>query len=569
MINNNLKRFGDTSFRLKDQVNFYFNVIKIIKENRIKNLSELVEKIEELQLVNYKKIDRNRIRFLTKQLRNFDLININENEEIFLTNKFKYIENISKKDIDDFYDLTGLDLIKVLFGVLMLNDTNLSEQFKLFIEYLNSDKDADQNSIILFSICETIEEFSSYKNHSKQQIINTLFSDISENDVIEYINNKNSFKDILNKYGYSMRKPYSEIESIKNLIIHLQSKPNMSLSDIKIFLGENEKLKKIINDINKFFGLELKDLNTNKYKILSYFLKFKKYELIYKDYFDINRRWFLGIGLFCYAENKKLEISPKYLKIYTFLNQFDLNNYSIEFIKNEIIKNFSFDESVSLQYPYDYKTIISVLKKFNETNFNYDSICKTLSIYNVNPATIFEYLVNLSFAIAYDYSPLDFKNRYAKTILDDNLKPRSHAVGGQPDGFIEDFDVNKIVSTVESTILRKKEIFKEKEPIQRHAINLLKNNNYDNDMPNCLFIVRESIDENNILFFSSHENSKYINDLKKEVRVIILDLNMFIKILENNQLTFLLRKVINRLPFSDEYHISNIKDWYEKLVTSI
>lgn len=572
MISKNLKRFGDTSFRIKHQVNFYFNIIEMIESQQICDYDQLKNKIKEEKLVNYKNIPYERINLLIKQMKNFDLLDVDgnkkqKNKKIIKLHNFDYLQKISKIDINAFYEKTGLDLIKILFGYLMINDKKLTTQFNYFIDYLNQDNEINDNAIWLFAICENIEEFFKYKYFNKQQIIDLIFRDVNETDVVDYMEDKIEFKDILHKYDYEMRKPFSEINDIKEFLIYLYKNQNINSNDVKIYLGENKKLKKIINEILNFFKLKIDDLIIKKSNLMSYYLKIKKRNLIFKEYGDINRRWFTGIGLFEYQEGKKLKLSKKYLNVFTYLKQ--QKDLIIDDVKQIVIKEFN-DSGLDAQYPYDFKTITKVLKEFNDKNYNYDKICDELKIFNVSEPTLFEYLINLAFAISYDYSPNDFRNKYSNTILDDNLKPRSHAVGKQPDGFIEDFDVNTIVSTIESTILRNKEIHKEKEPIQRHAIDLLENNKeYDNDKPNCLFIVKNDININNIIYFSSYNNSKYINDMKKEVRIIILDLRMFTKILESNKLTYLLRRVINKLPFSDESYIENIKEWYTKLVTDI
>lgn len=572
MLNKGLNRFGDTAFRIKHQVNFYLNIINWINEDNITSLEDLCKKIKQENFLNYKNIDISRIKFLTKQLKNFNLIEEDKKLNFKTTKLFKKIISIVNNNSHEFSS-KNIDIVKVLFGLLMMNDKSLNEEFKSLIEYLNDEEQQIKNIIALFAICESKKEFDNLKNYSEANLINFIFNEIPETDVIDFIKDKISIKDLLNKNNYEMRKPYKEIDDIKRFINFLENNP--SIQDIKIFLDEKESLKRCINKIKRNTKIDYEDFLDYKYKFLELFLKLKKNELIFKDYFDINSRWFLNIGLFENISNgnsKKFCVSKKYLKIFKLLLDFDIEKLSVETLKEKLFNINGLNEikTKSLKYPYDLPTTINALKELRE-NCNYSLICEKLEIEDVSEPTLFEYLVNLSFSLSYGYSPCDFKNKYSNTLLDDDLKPRLHARGKQSDGLIEDLDIDYIFATIESTILRNKELHREKESIQRHALDLFETSNtkYNNDQPNCLFVIKNEIDENSIIKFSSFQESSYVNDYKKLVRIIILDLNMLITILEKDKLVFLLRRVINKLPFINEEQIFDIREWYTNLITDI
>lgn len=70
--------------------------------------------------------------------------------------------------------------------------------------------------------------------------------------------------------------------------------------------------------------------------------------------------------------------------------------------------------------------------------------------------------------------------------------------------------------------MTEKYLHKEKEPIQRHSFEYFVNNEkiINNDIPTCFFVVNCDLSTNNILLFSSKEQSLYINNLDFNIRTI-------------------------------------------------
>lgn len=574
-----LNRFGDTSFRLKNQVNFYYNIIKMIKEKNIKSYKKLWEKINEERIINYKKDSwkENRINFLIKQLKRFSVLKKGINKDFEKNNIFNQINDFSKKDIDNFFDLTGLDLINIVFGFLMLNDYEYGKNFKIFIDFLCEDNEEifDENKIAFFEVLESKNDFEIFKKikgkNFQINLINYLFKDINIEKIKSYVFDEIDFKELIKETDYTVNKPYRQMKEIKKLVKWINlNKEKLNTKDLEIFLENNKKTQSEINKIKKFFNITLQEIMESDINIINLFLKNKKKELIFGDYLDINKRWFTQINLLEITNGNNLKINKKYLEIYKFLSNFNLEYNLSEIIEKvkEKFKNNSIKDNV---YPYEKSEILKVLKYINKNSYSEQEIFDLLKIYNVTMPTVFEYLVNLTFSISYGYSPHDFRHKYSNTILDDNLKPRRFANGRQPDGYIEDSqESNKLFSTLEATTLKNNVLHFEKESIQRHAIDLYKNKNLINkELPNCLFVSKEPINKNNIVYFSSEKLSTYCNDVNQKIRIIIIDLEMMIELLEKNKLSSLLRTVINRLPFAEEPAFQNIKNWYKELITNI
>jgi len=76
-----------------------------------------------------------------------------------------------------------------------------------------------------------------------------------------------------------------------------------------------------------------------------------------KDYEDINKRWFLGIGLFSKQENKII-LNKKYIELYKELVNYEFND---DFSKLINLINKYFQKEEKLSYPYNINQIKDML----------------------------------------------------------------------------------------------------------------------------------------------------------------------------------------------------------------
>lgn len=602
MRNDKLIRIGDTSFRLENQINFYVNLMNEIYDyycdKNFINLDEIYEILNNKKIINYKNNKNiNRSSLMVKQLLFFKILNKDKNKNFTCSKLFmKYME-ISNNRFKEFHKKTLISFDEVFFLLLiLLNDKKNSKNMKIFIKFLNDKETIDDNSIALFSFCDSIDEMNEFSTYKRDDVLKKLFNPFNKNDLEEIIdlynqNNCDVFfeKKAFKKINSIMKKNKNPsfkkgITGLKNFM-NILSCNHKNLFDI---LQRDQYTKKNINKIIKLF-YNIENINEcdfileNKLNIFNYFILMKKYELIYKDYLDINRRWFLNTKLIKhinslndkknnikkYIVNKKilsllLEIMDKY-KI--------LDNNNLEEIFNFSLNYLATDSEIKIDYPFDKDEVSNILEAYyiKDEKFIYEFL-KKKKIANVGRCVIFEYFVNLSFSLSYNYDPKDFVDKYCSTKLDSNLLPITHAPGKRSDGLIIDVENNhKIFSTIESTILNNQSIHKEKESIQRHSYDYLEKNKYLflNDLPICIFVINEKLLENEIRLFSSDKHSYYIKKLDKKIRIILLNSRILSNLLRKNKLDKLLRSFLNKIPFHEIECGIKLDEWYINLFDEI
>lgn len=592
MKNTNLNRFGDTAFRIKNQVNFYLNLIDNINKLSINNKSKSIDKeIIYKQLIsegilNYsdnKQIDsNNRSSMLFKQLLEFKLLEKN-NGEVLTTKLYKEIINLLDPSASQI-NMNTTHLPTLIFTILMLlSDSTESNAFRIFIRYLYDKYEREKNlkvskqEISLFSVIENIDDFKNFASKSKSYTLDALFSNFP---TIEEINifllnseknnlNKNFNLLLNNKNVPKFFKPTKELDIILKLLKDY-SETNFKENVIDKY-EQNNDFNKIVRCINKKFKLNYKSnkdlIKEEKLNLLYLFYKYKKCDLIYKDYKDINFRWFSNINLIKKVD-KEYIIDEECLKLCKYI----LDNYSklddIQQIVKVVINKFNQLKIIQTSLPYTKNEVCEALSFFTKKEINFVKLREFLKLEEIANSTIYEYLINISIAIIFNYSVEEFLE-YTNTLLDKNLKPIIHAPGKRSDGILYDKSYN-LYSTVEATILKNSELIKEEESINNHVINYFDSKNIDSNY-NILFIHNNQPAENSIFRFMGEENRSY-KDPTKKINILMINTETLLKILENNKKDFL-KIALDKLPLKiekvDHQNLLNLFKKYLSLIDDI
>lgn len=545
-MSKSLNKFGDTSFRVKNQIGFYYQILTYIYENENQSKEQIYDHVVELGIINYTeiKLKKSRPGFLIKQLKFFELIEIKNDNKIsctllgkeFIEQTLKYKKKFEQKNID---------IIAVFFCFIMMKNGPLSNIFYNFLKFLFTNNTNEIIDEILYSFIYIDEQSESF---SVQEIASKNIS----NEEFEKILLNGNMQSALH-----FRKPLSIDKSLPLLI---NSKENYKevLNNNKKLLNQMKLIYKNYKNINK--NIRVSDSDLYNYietrgginLINDACLKIKN-GTIKKDYHDINKRWFFGIKLFIKVDSKII-LNNNYINIYKFILE---NKENMNFEKIiQYIQKIDDKDSYS-QYPYQLSEVINMLKKVK--NDEWISLKKTYELENIANHTIYEYLINLAFSLSYNNDIKEFK-KWSNTLLDDENKPISHAPGRIPDGNI--IEKGGYYGIIESTILTGvEEILKnEKYSTQRHALktfdNIKKEILINQKDPLVIFVLNEKYNESIIYHFISSDKSQYYDNQNIVIKTIVLCCEDIIKLLENNKLNILIKSLYEKIPFkcdSNEY----------------
>ena len=546
-LKDTLNRFGDTSFRIKNQTAFYTQILlKIYNEENISAL-KLFEYIENEGIIKYSKNEKlKRQTLLTKQLKYFGLVDFNLNQELICTDFAKnFLDQISTLNY-----INGYNIFSVFWFYIMLNDINLSNLFKGFIIYLH-----DHNIELLSN--ELIYSFISSPKEIYIDKPNNLHNDYNESELLEILKYNNMHK------VFKFRKIPKYNSVLPELVNSLDDKSKV----VKILNNDDElvsKIKKIMRDYynysKKITQNELMNfLYENKNNIIFDYKKFISDQTIKKDYKDINCRWFNEINLFTYHQNKKMIINKEYLNLYyKIVNQFDSisssENPFSELIK--IIKESN--ELVSeLKYPFNSEQINEILKLC--INNDWLLIKKLYPCFeNIANPTIFEYMINLTFSYYLNFSISKFIDS-TNTILDAQLLPTSHAPGKKPD---YETNYNNLYFIVESTLLKSNEEIMKNEfySTQRHSYKFfedvrLKTNTYINKEPFTILIFNEELNDNLIYNFMNYSKSEYFSDPNIIIKTLIINTKLLLDLVNSNKFPTFLEYIYKNIPLNGKNEI--------------
>lgn len=586
MRNDKLNRLGDTAFRIKNQLNFYITLITYICRDKLIKPVDIYDKLIQDNVIRYNSQSKipptNRINFALKQLKLFNLIDYSDSIEIKgkLETVYSYLSDREKNL--NFWNFTSFDLNKVIFAILLILGKNkINKTFSNFVNFLykrfnNDFNKITKNQIALFSICDDIKDLELHWNSSPYEIITELFPEIKTTELEKIIYTKNDTNFIEDKLfsntnWIKFKKPSNYFRNtIKIIQFYKDNKDEENiLQAIK-----NLKLHNFFNAIRSFFNLENNDVELVKQydlNLINMAYQTLKYQLIYGDYEDINERWFINLGMISIINVNEFEVNLPYLQLY----QFIANNFNEEADIKQIIEKI---DSLKLKnkkqtqvYPFALQQIIDALDLFwqnrHNNNFIQNELNKKLDIFQVPSYLIYEYLVNLAFAISYGYSAQDFRNICANTILDEELKPINQATGKKSDGLIKE-TINSPFSTIESTILNNSMLYKEYEPIQRHSIEYKKHlSNKYNEIPNVFFVYNDDYDLSNLILFSSKRYANYIHELDqdKEIRIISLNTKTFTDLLRKDKCKCLLTTALNSFPVLELKSIAQYEGIFQKI----
>lgn len=597
MKSNNLIRFGDTSFRLRNQIQFYVNLIFFI--DGYDSSGEYIE-ISDIDYkeflsgvgLNYnwdKKIDiHKRIKLMFKQLEKFGLF-LTKDKKIKLNKKFKDFTYCLLNRYRDFINC-GFEIHKVLFSILMLfSKSDESIRFRELIIMLSRNKvyKFEKEKLAFFSLPLSYIKLDDVWCDSPWEVISTF------NDHFTY--------EKLQKFTqlYKSNQKYKINEVLSSIKIPTFKKPSRKLEDLceYIIRGNNsqefidsENVKNMLNKIYKEFNMKTKydsffdmfrheEENLVKYAYISV-----KNSVILKDYLDINIRWFKDIGLLKESSKKNdVKVNKNYLNLlYKLLEKYEYFDEEFDLLKVvDLAYKIILDENLQIfetvKYPFTKHEVLEYLRYFWKGE--YDLVFRKTSLEGIANATIYEYLVNLSFAIQYKLDPNDFKRSMCRTILNDKLLPVTHAPGRQADGYIYNSNFNSIEAfTIESTILRGEKILNEKVPIQRHAndfyIKIKDDLNENLNTPTAVLVHNDPISYDLINSFCNENSSTFFygsKNIDDRIRIIMINTDMLVKLLEEEKLNKFIEHLRAVIPYSNKEFKTKDEgvEWYMNLVNEI
>ena len=551
-LKDTLNRFGDTSFRIKNQTAFYTQILlKIYNEENISPL-KLFEYIQNEGIIKYSKNDKlDRQTFLTKQLRYFGLVNFNLDQKLICTDFAKnFLDQISNLNY-----INGYNVFSVFWFYIMLNDINLSNLFKDFIIYLHDHNIESLSNELIYSFISSPKEIYIDKP-------NNLHNGYNESELLEILKYNSMHKVFkfrkIPKYNSILPELVNSLND-KSKVVQILNNDNKLVSTIKeIMINYYNYPKKItLNELINF-------LYNNKNNIIFDYKKSISDKTIKKDYKDINCRWFNEINLFTYHQNKKMMINKEYLNLYyKIVNLFNLisssENPFSELIKiihesNQLISEF--------KYPFNNEQINEILNL--SINNDWLLIKKLYPCFeNIANPTIFEYMINLTFSYYLNFSISKFIES-TNTILDAQLLPTSHAPGKRPDYATNH---NNLYFIVESTLLKSNEeiIKNELYSTQRHSYKFFedicsKTNNYINKEPFTILIYNEELNNNLIYHFMNKNKSEYFDNTNMMIKTLILNTKLLLDLVNSNKFPTFLEYIYKNIPLNgkndiiDEYY---------------
>ncbi|MDA3057641.1 AlwI family type II restriction endonuclease [Campylobacter sp. VBCF_05 NA6] len=519
----------------------------------------------------------------------YELLSLLKNEAYKKENLFLQIDLISlfflkaclnfKKDYDDmfvkylqvFKKYNGiLDKNKFKFLPLISNFENLDDFFH-FLD--NADLREFVNSQSRAEFLEKAKKGNFDANFFKTAKGNKTALNIIEvlKKMLEFRSNgnKNILKEIIhNKNFKSFKSPYL------GYILDGKTKETDKISELEKFC--NGSFDEFVNNFYDTIFIARISANLD-------------------DYADLNKRHLALTGIFDFSGSsvelsqifKIILQSSKYDEILSaikmgkisieLLNEYlDDDELKIEFLKLGIsnfsdLKDFKRRENLKkmeklIAQKFSKENIIEILKLFSDRN-NDDKIASFVTKEATIP-TIFEYIV----AIAWHYIDDCKIERIldAGLSLDNDLLPKSHAVGGASD-FLYDYNTHELmieVTLTEATNQRRAEM----ESVSRHLGNLLLNLNENKAEKSYAIFIAPYLDKNVLNDFRSRIYCYFENDKKfiKGMNILPLSSDDLVQILISNKTYLQINADIleifkSKNDFGSHWYQNEIKNFIENL----
>ncbi|MCR8613057.1 MAG: hypothetical protein NC236_01085 [Mycoplasma sp.] len=437
MLFEKFNKFGDTTFRTKNQLLAYSNFLQLIID---KNNNEFSAKefdkhfkawVKKEKLYSYKEDDeRNRFSFVKKV---FSYSGILENSKII---------KVKKEEIETFKILR-----KEKYFFRMLNNysnnnykNNHSKPFRKAMEFLYKNRFNKNLNVIDFAISfvvfdgnETFEKlYEMGNNEIIIKIVKNKYKKLYDND-LENLEIKNidefkktfDYKKMSDEEGkpsynaYELMLIFSDFYNYdwNNLPIRLEKALK------KIFKNNTKlKIKNIREEIKKYSKSECVEL---------LFIE-KVRALIKKDYYDLFSRWLYGLTLTNTSGVKaqfndltKMKLDEK--EDYYYMPQENVTTY---------------------RYPFSREEIKGFIQNISQNNYD-DKLNKKLSKIKILNSTWAEYVVNMGFSYLLEIKPHDF-TKFSRTQVTKDLLPVFTAPGRGAD--FQYFGSEKNAVIVETTI---------------------------------------------------------------------------------------------------------------------
>ncbi|MGZ9413954.1 hypothetical protein [Mycoplasma sp. 5370] len=540
-----LWKIGDTSWRKKNQIGLYNSVLSFFFDknsdsyNSLNNLENfwkfcINEGLKQKISNNINKDSG----LLFKTLINFNLINKNQNIEVFpmlngngiffynLTteqeNTKDVINDNNKENIENFLAIT-INEFSWIFLILKFNLKQINEWYI--------------NKFPFFELFSSIV----IKNYLKKEELVKFH--LSEGNKKEKTENEWEFrKPPKNKEFFIKVKEIMKTKNKEGLFI--------ALEEMVKKLKSSEKIRKIFNLIS-WYELKRKFNKDNLMYINNYFkeMSFSEFNKITKKYSDIitaedeylsiTNYWLENLNIFNFNknnENKYIEFKSKNIKfLFSFLlikkrEQFikileitNLKSYYFNIIK--LIEEFFRENKLEKiaennVLPFNYEFTLSILKNkmnFDEVKNKFTYLEKNIAkVDGLKHSILYEYFINLFIWYSLDKKfkvskKMSFKD-FARTKLNYYFFPEFTAPGNGPDGFAELEHLN-IITEITTHDAKSSLIKNEIEPIKRHALTIWKQNNKTTFV---LFFTKNIYKSFlQYLFFSFDSKKEFIDNKKK------------------------------------------------------
>ena len=452
-MKNKYWRYGDTSSRVANQIDYYSSIMEFMKEEKIVNFEKCFSWFYESGFKrrndsNYKSKD---ISLIFKTLKWFGLVE-KKKDVFFLTIKgddFLKEETSTEKKINTHFNLKSRYIFRFI---------------NLLINEIVSERGKDYSNFKLIPLRLLYKYESLSKRKLMEAMIQTSYFDSKQNKDIDLV-----FKKLF-------RKPPNNYDCLKQIYENINSKEIVEKNLFEIFDSSSPVLqfifKKIIQYELKIFDenvklrkdLIKKHISEISKKIIKFsqneiFLLIKKYQLWknLEEFSDLIWRWISNIFLFN-KKYKNLEKNILFETIFDFFAYEKIEFYSL--LKFDLLKNI--DEfwkfiskrkikkqiqQIPQNIPFALNEVNLFLKAIQDDDSQvYFSILETKKIpFGTTKPTIFEYLVSLKLWYLIDGNNVNNFYHSINTTYDlETGLPIIHASGGKADATFrfENFCIN-------------------------------------------------------------------------------------------------------------------------------
>lgn len=583
--------FGNTSLRVNNMLyNFEMQIILFDKLFNDTNKNEIWSSNSNLQFRYLKLLQENNLiknekqtanlgtkdaRVKSAPLENYGFINRKEKVITPLGKEFlELINNQSYKIINDFLqiDLISLFFIKANLNFKKDNDGNFFENYLEIFKIFNGKISNDYFKFLpLFRNFKSIKEFVEILKCGEAEILKNLeyFDKEKQRNFIEDLKN-NIFKVDYFKSGKGDKNAFIIIKVLQEFLKFRKNKDNKILEniiknqefkDFRIYLFYIINSKKLDEKIQNLVEFCSGDEIEFAERFFKHIFKTRLLENL-KDYADLNKRYLKLSGIFEFNAdfieiNLIFQNILNHSKFYEILNIIKENKTSKNLLNEffddkefiQIFQKFGIKNAKDLQN-YNLNITKNRLENLIKEKFSKEKVIEILSLFDnrknddkiqeqttkdASIATIYEYIISLVWYYIDEQKTERILS--AGLSLDNNLLPKSHAVGGEAD-FLYDYFSHFLM--IEATLTEKTNQRRaEMESVSRHLGNLLLRIKEQKREKTYAIFIAPYLDKNVINDFRSRIYCYFENDEKfvKGMKILPLNSQDLIKILKSN-LTF-------------------------------